>query len=236
LWYQPQLDFATGRFTAVEALMRWPHPERGFVPPDEFIPVAEASGFIRPLGAWSVRCALHQAQRWRARGIDAIVAVNVSAEQLRSPDTLEAIREIVERSGSDAGWIELELTESLLVEALEADTQGFLRRIVGLGVPLAIDDFGTGYSSLAYLRRLPVQKIKIDRSFVRDLDRDPEALAVVKAIVALGHALGKTIVAEGVETPEQLELLRGLGCQMAQGYLLGRPMEAIAAERVLAVA
>lgn len=235
LHYQPQLDLASGRFTAAEALLRWPHPEDGFIPPGEFIPVAEASGLIRLLGAWSVRQAWHEARRWREQGLEVTMAINVSAAQLRHAETLDAIRATLADEGPDRGWIELELTESLLVDALEADTRGFLKGIVELGVPLAIDDFGTGYSSLAYLCRLPVQKIKIDRSFVHELDRNPETQAVVEAIVAMARALGKTIVAEGVETLRQLELVRDLGCHMAQGYLLAEPMPPEAAARLLGV-
>jgi diguanylate cyclase (GGDEF)-like protein len=235
LHYQPQLDLASGRFTAAEALLRWPHPEDGFISPAEFIPVAEASGLIRTLGAWSVQRAWREARRWREQGLAVTMAINVSAAQLRHAETLEAIRATLEDASPDPGWIELELTESLLVDALEADTRGFLKGIVELGVPLAIDDFGTGYSSLAYLCRLPVQKIKIDRSFVHELDRNPETQAVVEAIVAMARALGKTIVAEGVETLQQLKLVKYLGCHMAQGYLLAEPLPPEAAARLLGV-
>lgn len=233
--YQPQLDLATGRFTAAEALLRWPHPDRGFISPEEFIPVAEASGFIRALGAWSVGLAAREARRWREQGLDVTLALNISAAQLRGGETLEVIRATFDGKGLGPGWVELELTESLLVDALEADTRPFLDGIVQMGVPLTVDDFGTGYSSLASLRRLPVQKIKIDRSFVHDLDRNPEAYAVVQAIVAMGRALGKTIVAEGVETLQQLRLVRDLGCHMAQGFLLAAPMEAQEMARLLRV-
>jgi diguanylate cyclase (GGDEF)-like protein len=235
LHYQPQLDLATGRFTAAEALLRWPHPELGFVAPEEFISVAEASGFIRTLGAWSVGLAAREARRWRERGLDVTLALNISASQLRGGETLEAIRATFDDIALGPGWVELELTESLLVDALEADTQRFLETVGTLGVPLTIDDFGTGYSSLASLRRLPVQKIKIDRSFVHELDRNHETQAVVRAVVALGRALGKTIVAEGVETLQQLQLVRDLGCHMAQGFLLAAPMEAHKMERLLSV-
>jgi diguanylate cyclase (GGDEF)-like protein/PAS domain S-box-containing protein len=223
LYYQPQLDLASGRFTAVEALVRWNHPKRGLVFPGEFVPVAEASGLIHQLGAWVLREACRQAQAWREEGLALAMAVNLSPAQLRHPEGLGAVDEALGASGLDPRLLELEITEGLLVELGGGATGEHLTGLVGRGVRLAIDDFGTGYSSLAYLKRLPVQRIKIDRSFVRGIGTDPEDEAVVQAIVGLGHALGKAVVAEGVESEAQLGFLRRLRCDAAQGFLLSRP-------------
>ena len=195
------------------------------MPPGEFVPAAEASGLIVPLGAWALREACRQAAAWRGQGLALTVAVNVSPVQLRHPDLLDVVDEALAASGLEPGRLELEVTEGLLVES----DGGVAARLAGLaarGVGLAIDDFGTGYSSLAYLKRLPARKIKVDRSFVRDIGADPEHEAVVRAIVSLGHALGKEVVAEGVETEAQLAFLRALGCDAAQGFLLARPRPA----------
>jgi diguanylate cyclase (GGDEF)-like protein len=224
LVYQPQLDLPTGRITGVEALVRWTHLECGrVVLPDEFIPAAEASGLIQPLGAWVLREACRQAAAWRAEGLALTIAVNVSPAQLRHPDALEAVNEALRVSGLDPGLLELEITEGVLMETFGQGVPNLLGELAAQGVRLAIDDFGTGYSSLAYLKRLPVQRIKIDRSFVRDIGSDPEDEAVVQAIVSLGHTLGKEVVAEGVESEAQLAFLRRLGCDAVQGFLLARP-------------
>ncbi len=225
LHYQPQLGLTRDAAAGVEALLRWRHPTRGLVPPGEFVPVAEASGLIMPLGAWVLREACRQAAAWRCQGLALTVAVNVSPVQLRHPDLLDVVDEALAASGLEPGRLELVVTEGLLVES----DGGVAARLAGLaarGVGLAIDDFGTGYSSLAYLKRLPARKIKVDRSFVRDIGADPEHEAVVRAIVSLGHALGKEVVAEGVETEAQLAFLRALGCDAAQGFLLARPRPA----------
>jgi diguanylate cyclase (GGDEF)-like protein len=233
LAYQPQLDLRTGRITGVEALARWSHPERGPVPPSEFVPAAEASGLVVPLGAWVLREACRQAAAWRREGLDLTVAVNVSPVQLRHPDLPGMVEEALVASGLAPERLELEVTEGLLV-GTEA---GVAERVAGLaarGVGLAIDDFGTGYSSLAYLKRLPARRIKVDRSFVRGIGAEPEGEAVVRAIVGLGHALGKEVVAEGVETEAQLAFLRELGCDAAQGFLLAKPRPAGEVGRLLA--
>jgi diguanylate cyclase (GGDEF)-like protein/PAS domain S-box-containing protein len=222
LYYQPLLDLRGGAVAGFEALLRWRHPGGGLVPPGEFVPVAEASGLIVPLGAWVLREACRQGVVWQQAGAPLTVAVNLSPAQLRHPDLLRTVDGALAASGLEPGRLELEVTEGLLVESGD----GVADRIAGLaarGVGLAIDDFGTGYSSLAYLKRLPVRRIKVDRSFVRDIGTDPENEAVVRAIVTLGHALGKEVVAEGVETEMQLAFLRELGCDAAQGFLLGRP-------------
>ncbi|HEX6014223.1 MAG TPA: EAL domain-containing protein, partial [Geminicoccaceae bacterium] len=228
LHYQPQVDLATGAVVAVEALVRWRHPERGLVPPCEFIPVAETSGLIRPLGAWVLGDACRQAKLWQACGQARVVAVNLSPVQLRHPDMLAAIDHVLRRHELEPRWLELEITESLLVEAFDGVVDRNLRGLAARGVQLAIDDFGVGYSSLAYLKRLPAAKIKVDRSFIRDIGADPEDEALVRAIVSLGHSLGKRVVAEGIETEPQMEFLRGVSCDIGQGLLLARPQDAAA--------
>jgi EAL domain-containing protein (putative c-di-GMP-specific phosphodiesterase class I) len=234
LHYQPQFDLKTDRVDGVEALVRWRHPQRGLVPPGEFIPAAEASGLVRPLGAWVLAEACRQARAWRDAGLTLVVAVNLSPSELRHGGVLHAIDSALRASGLDPGLLELEITEGLLLEHAEGATDRILHGLAARGVRLSLDDFGTGYSSLAYLRRLPVQRIKIDRSFVRDIGTDPEDEAVVQAIVSLGHTLGKEVVAEGVESEAQLGFLRELGCDAAQGFLLARPQAAAEVERLLA--
>jgi EAL domain-containing protein (putative c-di-GMP-specific phosphodiesterase class I) len=204
------------------------------VPPGEFIPLAEACGLILRLGAWVLDEACRQARAWQAAGVPLAVAVNLSPVQLRQGDVLQTIDEALDRHGLDARWLELEITESLLLERSESATDRALRGLAARAIGLALDDFGVGYSSLAYLKRLPVQKIKIDRSFVRDIGADPDDEALVRAIVTLGHTLGKTVVAEGVETEAQLVFLRRLGCDAAQGFLLGRPQDAASVAALLA--
>jgi len=226
LHYQPQLELASGRLVGAEALVRWNHPERGLVPPGEFIPAAEANGLIRPLGAWVLREACRQATAWRERGWDLSVAVNLSPAQLRHRQLLPLIGVALEAAGLEPARLELEITEGVLMENVEQQGDGLLRGLTADGVRLALDDFGIGYSSLAYLRHLPVKTIKIDRSFVRDLGQDPDALALVRAIVSLGHSLRKRVVAEGIENATQLALLRELGCDEAQGYHIARPLDA----------
>ena len=231
LHYQPQLELATGRFAGVEALVRWHHPERGLVPPGAFIPAAEASGLIRPLGAWVLREACRQADVWRQAGQELSVAVNLSPAQLRRRLPRPAIGEALAATGLEPGRLELEITEGVLMENVQHKGDGFLRGLAADGVRLAIDDFGTGYSSLAYLKHLPVDAIKIDRSFVRDLGRHPRDEALVRGIVMLGQSLGKRVVAEGVENATQLSLLRELGCDQAQGFFIARSSFCSAGER-----
>jgi diguanylate cyclase (GGDEF)-like protein len=227
LCYQPQLDLRTQCVDTVEALVRWQHPERGLVSPGEFIPAAEASGLIRPLGAWVLGEACREAKAWRDAGLEIVVAVNLSPVQLRHDGVMHDIEGALRASGLDPRWLELEITESLLVERSEGATDRNLRGLASRSIRLALDDFGTGYSSLASLTRLPVATIKIDRSFVHDIGRDPENEAVVvRAIVSLGHVLGKRVVAEGVESEAQLAFLRQVGCDAAQGFLLGHPQVA----------
>ncbi|WP_237215036.1 putative bifunctional diguanylate cyclase/phosphodiesterase [Falsiroseomonas oryziterrae] len=220
--WQPQRRLSDGALTGFEALLRWPHPTRGLIPPGEFIPLAEATGLIIPLGAWVLREAAREAASWPG---DLTVAVNLSAVQLRGEGLVTQVREALRLAGLPASRLELEVTESALIDEsqMAADT---LAELQALGVRIALDDFGTGWSSLAYLRHLPVDVIKTDRGFVRDMEADPRVAAVVAAILALGRSLGVSVLAEGIETETQARQLRALGCEHGQGWLLGRPMRA----------
>ncbi len=223
LYYQPQIDIASGRVVGVEALIRWEHPETGLMPPDRFIPLAERTGLIIPMGDWVLHEACQQANAWREAGNPLVMAVNISALQFKRGNLLDTVSHALKRSGLPAEMLELELTESVLLQDTE-NAIAMLRRLKGMGVKLSIDDFGTGYSSLAYLKRLAVDKLKIDQSFVRDLQTDMDSIAIARAIVQLGHNLQLTVIAEGVETQEQLATLRDFGCDEAQGYLYSRPV------------
>lgn len=222
LHFQPQLELGSGRLTGFEALVRWHHPVHGIVPPDRFIPIAEETGLILPLGEWVLREACRQAAGWPDH---VSVAVNVSPKQLLDRERLpRAIAASLAASGLPAERLEVELTESALVR--EAEAIEVLNAVHALGVRVSMDDFGTGYSSLSQLRRFPFDKIKIDRSFVRDLGGSDEAGAVVRAIAALGKSLGMATIAEGVETADQAEMCRADGCTAMQGYLVSRPVPA----------
>lgn len=220
LHYQPQISLADRRVIGAEALIRWRHPERGWISPADFIPVAEETRLIHQIGAWVLRTACQDAKRW-PRHLK--VAVNLSPVQFRQPDLAEMIARILTETGFDPRRLELEITEGVLLQDV-ASTQETLQTLKGLGVSLAMDDFGTGYSSLSHLRRFPFDKIKIDRSFIVDAEHDANAQAIVRAIVALGGSLSMPVIAEGVETKTQAELLLQAGCAEAQGYLFGRPM------------
>ena len=226
LHYQPQVALATGMPLGVEALVRWRHPTFGLLSPNDFIPLAEESGLIRELGNWVLDEACRQAAVWQADGCNIRIAVNVSARQLESGDLVERIADLTRRHGICPASLEIELTESAVM-ANPDKAAGLFARLRRLGVTVAVDDFGTGYSSLAYLRRLPIDVLKIDRSFVLDVDRNEEAAQIVKTILALGQALKLTVLAEGVETRRQAELLQSFGCDLAQGYLFSRPLLAV---------
>ena len=220
--YQPQVDLRTGILVAVEALSRWHHPKCGEIEPKTFIPIAESSGLISKLGARILSEAAMQAADWRRAGHSFTVAVNVSPVQIKHPAFLDQVRDVIE-TGIESEWLEFEITEAVLVETDRRDSR-VLQEIVDLGIRLAIDDFGSGYSSLAYLKRLPVDKIKIEQSFVRDIGVDPDDEAIIQAIITLGHKLGKRVVAEGVETAKQAAFLRENGCDEAQGFYFARPL------------
>jgi EAL domain-containing protein (putative c-di-GMP-specific phosphodiesterase class I) len=224
LFFQPLYDLRTRAPTGMEALLRWRHPERGLVPPIEFIPVCEDSGLIVPLGRWVLReAARHHAQLVEAGWPQLSVAVNVSALQFRSGDLLQDIPALMHEFALPRGFLELELTESLVMHDPEA-VISTMRALRELGAQIAIDDFGTGYSSMAYLHRLPVDKLKIDRSFVTNVESDPHNAAICESILALARSFGLLVIAEGVETQAQLDWLREHGCDKAQGYLLSRPL------------
>ncbi|MBI2277958.1 MAG: EAL domain-containing protein [Dechloromonas sp.] len=224
LHYQPKFDGATKCITGFEALVRWRHPGRGLVSPAEFIPVAEETGLIQPLGNWVIREACSQLRAWREEGVAGLsVAVNLSVHQLRSSDLLRVVVQALHENRLDGADLELEITESAAMEDPEASIAQ-LNALQQLGVRLSIDDFGTGYSSLNYLKRLPVHSLKLDRSFVRDIETDPNDVAICAATIALAHSLGLTVVAEGIETVAQHEFLQSQHCDCFQGYLFGRPM------------
>jgi diguanylate cyclase (GGDEF)-like protein len=219
LYYQPQVDARTEVVTGCEALLRWHHPSRGIVPPGEFIPVAEEIGIIVPLGAWVIQQACHDASR-RPKAIG--VAVNLSSRQFESLTLFETVIAALSASGLSPLQLELEITESILLKNNES-TFSALRRLRAMGVRIAMDDFGTGYSSLSYLRSFPFDKVKIDRSFIRDIHSKRDCSAIVRAMAGLGSELGMTVTAEGVETRDQMRLVRDHGCDEAQGYFVSRP-------------
>ncbi|WP_343592954.1 EAL domain-containing protein [Paracidovorax wautersii] len=225
LHYQPKIDAERSYFTGVEALLRWNHPERGTVSPGEFIPVAERFGIIGQLGHWVIEEACRQMAAWKWEGLHIRVAINLSAHQMRESGLAERIRSALYRHGIPASSLLCEITESVAMEDTHA-TQRTIEELGRIGVYLSIDDFGTGYSSLSYLRRLPARQLKIDQTFVRDLEEQDDARAVVHAVVRLAHALGLKVVAEGVETEGQRDILLGMQCDELQGYFFARPMPA----------
>ncbi|MEO8133273.1 MAG: EAL domain-containing protein [Betaproteobacteria bacterium] len=234
--YQPQLKIDESRMTAVEALLRWRHPERGLVPPVEFIPFAEQTGYISIITRWVVATALEQCGRWHRAGLSLRVSVNISARDLREREELPAfILETLRSNAIPAALISLEITESALMED-PAGAQATLQQLHALGVTLSIDDYGTGYSSLAYLKQLAVNELKIDQTFVMGMESDRQNLAIVRSTIELGHNLGLAVVAEGVETEFELQELVRLGCDFAQGYWIGRPMTCDALEAWLKAA
>ena len=224
LYYQPKLNLASGRITGVEALIRWNDPEAGLVLPERFIGILEETGMIREVGRWVLRKAVEDYLRWRSAGLGAVcIAVNVSPLQLRNQRFVREIEQVVAVDPRAAAGLELELTETLVMEDIRHNIES-LRQVRDLGVSIAIDDFGTGFSSLSYLAKLPVHTLKIDRSFVTDMTAGPEAIALVSTIIKLGHSMNLNVVAEGVETDRQSRLLRSLKCDEIQGYLASRPM------------
>jgi diguanylate cyclase (GGDEF)-like protein len=225
--YQPIVDVESGRLVAVEALVRWDHPQRGLIPPGEFLPLAEESGLVVPLGEYVLEAACRQLQKWRNDGVvgDITVSVNVSARQFTQSDLVEVVARSLAQTGLPPEQLVLEITESTFIANIEAAAAA-LQEIRRLGVGIHTDDFGTGHAALSYLRTFPVDSLKIDRSFVQGLGSDADSLAFVRAIVGLGHSLGLGVIGEGVETPEQLEILRSLGCEEAQGYYFSPPRPA----------
>jgi EAL domain-containing protein (putative c-di-GMP-specific phosphodiesterase class I) len=226
LHYQPQFAAVDGSLIAVEALLRWQHPERGMIPPNSFIPVAEETGLIREIGCWVTETACRQMQSWHAAGHTPLtLAVNLSPFQLRA-NCASQLLDVLQRTGLSAKHLEFEITESLLVEDGGYALQQLAKIRQQVGMNIAMDDFGTGQSSLSQLKLLPISKLKIDRSFVGDLPDDNHDSAIVKAIVLMAHTLGLEVVAEGVETTAQRRLLCETGCDLLQGFLLGEPVPA----------
>ena len=230
LHYQPQISIATGQIVGAEALLRWQHPELGLVSPAEFIPIAESSGLIVPIGEWVIRTAINQLAAWMKQGMPPLImAVNLSSVQFRHVDLPQRVSTLLSQAGVDPGLLELELTEGVAMTNPQAAI-AVMDDLHGRGVRMSIDDFGTGYSSLSYLKRFQVYKLKIDQTFVRDITDDPDDKAIVGAIISMAGSLGLKTIAEGVETEGQLEFLRSRGCTEAQGYYFSRPLTAIAFE------
>lgn len=229
LHYQPQIDMQSGRVVGAEALIRWRDAELGDIPPGAFIPVAEETGFIVAIDRWVLRQATRQAAAWRALGLEMVMSVNVSALLFRQPDFVNGVADALREAGLPAQWLELELTESILIQDAQ-DAMLRLQALAQLGVRLAIDDFGIGYSSLAYLKRFPIDRLKIDRSFISGLPHEASDAAIVQAIVSMGRALHLRVVAEGVENEAQRQFLADAGCDMVQGYLFAPALDAAAFE------
>ncbi len=225
LFYQPKITIENGVVYGVEALLRWIHPERGFIPPDSFIPMAEQTGLIHPLTLWVMRQAVHQAKQWQDQGIYLNVAINLSAQSLRDPGFVTAVENVLDEMGLAPEYLTLELTESAVMSDPKRALE-ILNELDQKGVMLSIDDFGTGYSSLAYLKRLPVDEIKIDRSFVMEMDADHNDEVIVHSTIDLAHNMGLKVVAEGVETEQSWLTLKILGCDMGQGYHMCKPIDA----------
>jgi diguanylate cyclase (GGDEF)-like protein len=233
VFYQPKLELATGRLSSAEALVRWRHPVRGMVPPGEFIGLAEETGLIAEIGEFVLRQACRQAHEWQRNGLSPIrVSVNLSVHQLRQGKLVSLVRQVLDEAGLMPEYLELELTESQLLDSVEHIISTF-QQLRELGVKLAIDDFGTGYSSLSYLKRFPVDYVKIDQAFIRGLNEGTEDAAITRAIIAMAHSLELKVVAEGVENAQQLEFLREHECDEVQGYLISRPVDASAMGDVL---
>jgi EAL domain-containing protein (putative c-di-GMP-specific phosphodiesterase class I) len=224
LFYQPVVDLQTGEIIGCEALCRWPHGDNSFTPPETFIPQAESSGFIVQLGEWVLRSAIEQVARWQQHFEDPILlAVNLSARQFVHYNLVKSIEAALRNVQYKPECLEFEITETVAMTNAD-DSIGIMRQLKNLGIGLALDDFGTGYSSLAHLKRFPIDKLKIDKTFVRDIPSDGNDLAIVSAIIAMAHALGLKVQAEGVETDAQAEFLRECECELAQGFLFGRPL------------
>jgi EAL domain-containing protein (putative c-di-GMP-specific phosphodiesterase class I) len=225
LVYQPKIDLRSGKTAGVESLVRWQHPKRGLIPPDQFIPLAERIGFIKPLTLWGLRTALKQTHTWRQHHEVVPVSVNLSARMLHEARFADTVKELLDSSGVAAEQLELEITESVIM-ADPARALEILTQISRMGVRLSIDDFGTGYSSLAYLKKLPVNAVKIDKSFVLHMTEDPNDAQIVRSTIDLAHNLGLKVIAEGVENSAVRDQLMALGCDEAQGYYLSRPLPA----------
>jgi diguanylate cyclase (GGDEF)-like protein len=226
LHYQPQVSLHSGRIIGVETLIRWQNPARGLVSPAKFIPIAEETGLIVPIGEWVLRTACNQSLAWQAQGFSSLkIAVNLSARQFKQQNLVETVTQVLDATGLDPNYLELELTESLMVDNIQQSIN-IMQQLHNMGIVLSVDDFGTGYSSLNYLKRFPIHTLKIDQSFVRDLAVDSDDAAIVDAIISLAHSLKLSVIAEGVESQEQLIYLQNKGCDEIQGYYFSRPLPA----------
>ncbi|MGK7957372.1 MAG: EAL domain-containing protein [Crocosphaera sp.] len=224
LHYQPQINIKTGHVYGLEALVRWKNPKLGLVRPDKFIPLAEKTGLILPMGEWILKTACEQNKKWQKMGLPPVrVAVNLSAQQLQQPDLIETVENTLESVGLDPQWLELEVTESILMKNVSLASQT-LQELRNMGVYISMDDFGTGYSSLGYLKKFPFDTLKIDQSFVRELNQSPEDLSIISAIMTLSRGFNMRVIAEGVENQEQLQILKQLDCEEVQGYLFSHPL------------
>ncbi|HMT62880.1 MAG TPA: EAL domain-containing protein, partial [Microthrixaceae bacterium] len=235
VYYQPQVDLSTGRISGVEALARWQHPEHGLLGPGEFVSIAEQSGLIVPIGAWILQRACEQLAEWAEtlpHGHELTMGINLSGRQLIHPDLVDEIVAITTETGVNPAKVELEITESILLDDVDRSIK-VLTDLKSHGLKLALDDFGTGYSSLTYLRRFPIDVVKIDRSFVDGIGDDPDNAAIVRSVVELAKTLGLTCIAEGIETDDDLAQIRDLGCDVAQGFLIAQPLSAADAERLI---
>ncbi len=225
LHYQPQIDLNTGKLSGMEALLRWQNPERGLVPPNEFIPLAEQTGLIVAMGEWVLKAACQQYLEWQEQGLPEVrIAVNISPRQFRQGNLVDTVSDVLQETGMKPQNLELEITESMVMDDVEGAI-AIMQKLADMGIALAIDDFGSGYSSLAYLKKFPISKLKIDRAFVRDIPHDDNDAAIAVAAIALAKSMDLETIAEGIETKAQLDFLRSQGCTQGQGYFLGRPVE-----------
>jgi EAL domain-containing protein (putative c-di-GMP-specific phosphodiesterase class I) len=226
VFYQPLIDLSTNKLVGMEALLRWHHPEKGMISPGDFIPLAEETGLIEPIGDWVLRAACKQNKKWQDAGYPAVkVSVNMSARQFSKKNLVENISNILAETGLKPEHLGIEITESVIMQDVKS-TISKLQKLHNMGVSLAIDDFGTGYSSLSYLKLFPINDLKIDRSFVFNITTDSTDAAIALSVIVLAHSKNLNVVAEGVETMEQLEVLRKQGCDIVQGFLFSRPISA----------
>jgi EAL domain-containing protein (putative c-di-GMP-specific phosphodiesterase class I) len=231
--YQPIVSLASGETVGAEALVRWRHPERGLLLPEEFIPVAEETGLISPLGAWALQEACARGRAWHRAGLAGLrIAVNVSPRQFRQGNLPALLRRVLQATDLDPALLTIELTESALLESLEESVRS-VQELKALGLKISLDDFGTGYSSLSYLRRFPVDTLKIDQSFVQNVTTDPRDAAIATSVIALAHSLKLTVIAEGVETSDQLAFLREAKCEEMQGFVFSRAVPPHAFEQIV---
>ncbi|HEY6837996.1 MAG TPA: EAL domain-containing protein, partial [Geobacteraceae bacterium] len=224
LYYQPKVNLKSGRIVSIEALARWQHPEYGMIPPAQFIPLAEETGLIVPLGEWVLRAACSQNKAWQDAGYPPMrIAVNFSPRQFQKMELAEMVEKVLFETGLAPGWLELEVTENLMLSS-EEHTIATLKRLADLGVHISIDDFGTGYSTFNYIKKLPVDTLKIDRSYVSDIDSNRSDAAIATAVIEMAHTLSLNVVAEGVETEGQLKFLEALNCPEVQGFFFHKPL------------